>query len=88
MIVTIDIPDGLRAPLQKQFGDLSRTALEALAVESYRTRTLSAFQIRQMLGHESRMATIDFLSAHGVYPNYTDESVAEDLATLDRVLGS
>ena len=87
MTVAIEIPDAEAESLQKHFGDLSRKALEGLAVEGYRSKVLSAFQVRQLLGYSSRWETIDFLSAHGVWPNYDVEDLKQDMETLDKVLG-
>ncbi len=87
MTVTLEIPDSISAPLQKQFGDLSRRALEDLAVDGYNSRALSSFQVGQLLGHTSRWETIDFLSAAGVWPNYNEDDLKADIETLDKVLG-
>ena len=46
-------------------GDLSRRALEALALEGYRDQTLTLYQISEMLGL-SRVETEDFLGRHHV----------------------
>ena len=45
-------------------------ALEALALEGYRTERLSESELRQMLGFETRMQVHAFLKEHGVYLNY------------------
>ena len=87
MTVTLEIPDSISEPLQKQFGDLSRRALEDLAVDGYKNRALSSFQVGKMLGHSSRWETIDFLSAAGVWPNYTEADLKADSETLDTLLG-
>jgi hypothetical protein len=46
MQVTIDLPED---------GDFSRRALEALAVEGYRTGALSETQVKTLLGFKTRL---------------------------------
>jgi hypothetical protein len=82
MKITLDIPDELASA---PFGDPSRIALEALAVEGYRTGRISAFQVRQMLGHESRWETEDFLSANGVWPGTTVAELEAEFRSLEKL---
>ncbi len=65
MELTLEIPDEIAACLAGPGRALSRTALEALAVEGYRGGALTTKQVRLLLGHLSRWETEDFLSAHG-----------------------
>ena len=58
--------------------DLARVALEALAVESVRSGTLSVFQARQLLGIQSRYEMDGLLKTHGVFCNLTLEDVQKD----------
>jgi hypothetical protein len=51
-------------------------------VEGYRTQTLSAAQVRRMLGFQTRMEVDAFLKQHGVYRNYTEEDLDRDIETL------
>ena len=53
--VTIALPDELSAALAAPGQDLSRAAFEALALAAYRERKISAAQLRQLLGYETRM---------------------------------
>jgi hypothetical protein len=82
MQVTLEIPEELSAALP---GDPSRIALEALAAEGYRTGRFSAFQVRQLLGHESRWDTEAFLSAHGVWPGTTVEDLEAEFRSLEKL---
>jgi len=61
--------------------DLSRTALEALALDAYRTELLSESQVLRMLGFETRMEVHAFLKEHGVYLNYSFEDLERDRET-------
>jgi hypothetical protein len=42
MAVSIDLPEDIEEMLEKQWGNLPRHALEALAIEGYRTGVLTA----------------------------------------------
>ena len=61
--VTLEIPEDLAALLRFGGRDLSRAALEALAVEEYRARRLSDAQFRRLLGL-SRLQADGLLKAH------------------------
>jgi predicted HTH domain antitoxin len=65
MEVTLHIPDEVAKRLAGAGGDLSRRALEALALEGYREQTLTLYQVSEMLGL-SRVETEDFLGQHQV----------------------
>lgn len=86
MNVTVTIPDTIGAALEAGGADLQRALLEGFAVESYRTGTLSAAEVRVLLGHDSRWETEDFLSAHDAWPGATAEQVAEDGRSLNALL--
>lgn len=83
MEITLTIPDKLAAEIAENSADIPRLASEALAVEGYRTGRLSAYEVRQLLGHESRWETEGFLSAHNAWPGTTVEDVQEDFRTLE-----
>lgn len=59
--------------------DQTRLALESLALEAYRSQTLSEEQIRQLLGFESRFDVHAFLKEHDVYMDYTREDLKQDI---------
>ena len=77
MQVSLEIPDELAAPGQ----DLSRAALEALGLEAYRERRISAYQLRMLLGIGSRWELDAFLKERQVY-DYTIEDFEKDLSTI------
>ena len=82
MQVTFTVPDEMVSGLAGDSDDLSRIALEAFAVQGYRCRRLSAFEVRQLLGHASRWETENFLAAHEVWPGLTEEDLAEELKRI------
>jgi hypothetical protein len=84
MHIALDIPDniaGVIAPDQ----DPARAALEALALEGYRSRRLGESAIRRLLGFESRTEVHGFLKNHGVYMHYTMADVERDTEAALRV---
>jgi hypothetical protein len=85
--ITISLPDELLAAFSAQGQDLSRAALEALALEAYRTRKISTAQLRRLLGYHTRMEVDAFLKDHGVELEYTLEDLERDRET-HRQLGS
>ena len=86
MKVTIDLPADVSAKLQEQGTELSRRALEALAVDGYRTGALSETQVRRLLNLDSRFDVHALLKEHRVPLRYTEADLEEDLAA-HRALG-
>ena len=79
--VTIALPDELSAALAVPGQDLSRAAFEALALAAYRERKISAAQLRQLLGYETRVEVDAFLKNHVVELEYTLEDIERDRET-------
>ena len=77
MDVTLHIPDELAQRLKAAGGDLSRRALEALALAEYKLGHLTTAELRPLLGFGTRAALDGFLKAHGV-------SIAHTLDDLER----
>jgi len=82
MDVQLQIPDDVARVIQTEQPDLSRAALEALALEGYRSERLSEAQVRRMLGFRTRMQVHAFLKAHNVYLNYSVHELENDLESL------
>ena len=81
----LNIPDDIAARLQPNDGDISRRLLEMAALEGYRSGELTAYQVQQMLGLQTRMEVDDFLKRHEVYPGYSDEELAHEAETSRRI---
>ena len=62
MQVTVQLPDDLG-----QRANPAREALEAFAIEGYRSGALTALQVRELLGFETRYELDGFLKAHQVW---------------------
>src|SRR5213592_1351033 len=73
MEVTLNIPDEVAKRLSASGGDVSRRALEAIALEGYREHTLTLYQISEMLGL-SRVETEDFQPKHNIPLPETDDA--------------
>jgi TorA maturation chaperone TorD len=80
MTIVLSLPEDIAKALSAQQGDLSRAAMESLALEGYRSHHLSEEQVRRMLGFDSRWDVHAFLKQHGVYLNYTKQELEDDLA--------
>jgi predicted HTH domain antitoxin len=86
MSVTIELPEEIEQQLETEWGNLPRRALEAVALEGYRSGALTLAQLRRMLGFETRMEVDAFLKQHGVYLEYSVEDLKQDRETLERIL--
>jgi hypothetical protein len=64
--------------LSEQGTDLSRAAIEAIALEGYRSRRLSTGQVRRLLGFATRIRVHEFLKEHGVYLHYSAADIEQD----------
>lgn len=64
MNVTIQIPDDVARHLASTGIDLSRRALEALAIDEYKNGHLTMSAMRQLLGFETRDQLDEFLKSH------------------------
>jgi len=85
MDVRLEIPDDLGQRLAASGEDLSRRALEAFALEEYKTRRISKAELRRLLGIDTRYELDGFLKAHGVWMDYTIDDLRRDVATLQRL---
>lgn len=81
MEVVFDLPDDVAKDLQGKWSDVPRLALERVALEGYRSGTLTAEQVRRMLGYGTRMQVDEFLKQNGVYLEYTPDDLAHDTET-------
>jgi predicted HTH domain antitoxin len=80
MQITVHLPDDLA-----QHTDPIREALEAFAIEGYRSGALSAYQIRVLLGFKTRHELDGFLKRHEVWDHaYSSEDLERDAAAFQR----
>src|SRR5260370_2771336 len=81
MEVTLHIPDDIAKRLSAAGGDVSRRALEAVALEGYREQALTLYQVSEML-RLSRVETEDFLGPHHVPLAWLGETRLDPEASL------
>jgi hypothetical protein len=80
MTIILNLPEDIAKELSTQGSDLTRAAMESLALEGYRSGRLSEEQVRRMLGFDSRFEVHAFLKQHNTYLNYTEADLKNDLA--------
>jgi predicted HTH domain antitoxin len=82
MQITVQLPDDFA-----QHPDPAGEALEALAIEGYRSGKLSQSDAGRLLGL-CRIEFEGFLKRHGILEgSYSSEDLQNDVETLERLLG-
>jgi uncharacterized protein YgbK (DUF1537 family) len=84
MQFTVDIPDDLARRVIAAGGDISRQALEALALEELRAGRITEPELAQALGL-GRLQLDGFLKAHGIYQEYTVQDFEAERAALKEI---
>jgi len=79
MDVVFSVPDGLAERLQERWGDLSKRALEAIVADAYREEALTLGEVREVLGHSTRLETEAFLKERGALLEYTEQELEADV---------
>lgn len=86
MQLSVEIPDEVARQMSQDGHDPARAALEGVAIEGYRSGSLTARQTREMLGFETRDELEGFLKSHNVTEGaYGLEDFRRDCAALDRL---
>ena len=85
MKIWLDLPDAAVKQLAEEGRDLSRAALEALAIDAYRMNRLTGYQLCRLLEIPSRDDLDEFLKRHGVPLEYTIEDFEREGATSARL---
>jgi Uncharacterised protein family (UPF0175) len=85
MEFTVQIPDDVARSMSASGGDLARRALEALALEEFRSGHLTKPELRRLLGFGTRYRLDGFLKSHGVYEDYTMEDFESDRDALKQL---
>jgi len=81
MQITLELPEDIAQGLESRWKDLPRAAIESLALEAYRSRALTAAQLRRLLGFQTRMQVDAFLKEHEIY-DYTAADFEQDREAL------
>ena len=85
MELTVLIPDDLARSMTGSGEDLARRALEALALEEFKSGHITKPELRRLLGYGTRYRLDGFLKSHGVYEDYTMEDFEQELEGLRRL---
>ena len=78
MQITIDIPEAIGQQLIAQWGNLAQRAKEALAIEAYRSGSLTSAQIQSLLNLSSRWEVEEFLKNSPAYLDYTESDLEQE----------
>lgn len=85
MIITVEIPEQLADHLIAAGQEPARAALEALALEGYRSERLTEDDIRKLLGFDTRMEVHGFLKQHGAFLLYSEADLEHDRQVASQV---
>jgi hypothetical protein len=80
MQITLEVSEDIARHFAVNPEDLSRAALEALAIEGVRSGKLTTEQVRRLLGFSTRYEADGFLKQHEVYYPWSREDVQRDAA--------
>jgi predicted HTH domain antitoxin len=83
--IAVELPEEIAKRLESAWRDVSRGALEAVALEGYRDGALTRDQVGQLLGL-SLWETEAFLKQRQAYLQYTVEDLDQDRRDLDLAL--
>ena len=85
MNLMVEIPDDVAERLAAAGGDLSRRALEALALEEFKRGHLTRPELRRLLGFVTHAELDAFFKAHEVFGSYTVADLEQDRRDLRRL---
>ena len=85
MNLIVPIPDDVAQRLAEGGGDLSRRALEALALDEYKRGHLTNPELRRLLGFGTRDALDGFLKAHDIFEPYSLDDLERERRDLQRL---
>lgn len=87
MEIIINIPDNMTSKLEKKWGNLSQKIIKNIALEAYQNRLISTNELKEILNLSSSLEVHKFLKESGVFLNYDEEDLEEDLNTIDTLRG-
>jgi predicted HTH domain antitoxin len=82
--IAVELPEDIAKRLETAWRDVSRGALEAIALEGYRDGTLNREQVGRILAL-SFWETEAFLKERQAYLAYDEEDLEQDRRDLDRL---
>lgn len=84
--LTLELPDELAAALAPNAADLPRTAFEALALQAYRTHSISAAQLLTLLGFSTRDQLDSYLKSLNFPPDLTPVELERQIQSLNQLI--
>ena len=89
MTISINISEQAEKALRGAWGEgLGRAALEALALEGYRSGKFGAADVGELVGLRDRWQVGAWLAERKAFLHYSVSDLEDDRRTLDRVVGS
>jgi hypothetical protein len=85
MNIVVDVPEDIAHQLEASWGDISQRALEALALEAYRSGAVMEAQVQRMLNLPSRWELETFLKRAQAYLDYTEADLERDILAIRKV---
>jgi hypothetical protein len=85
MRIAVEIPDEFAALLLPFGRPSERVAFEALVVDAYRDRRITAHQAGELLGIRSRYQLDGFFKERGVWLEYSAEDFERERETTERL---
>lgn len=82
MQITVEVPDEIAQRLGQFEGDLSHRLLELIVADAYSSGKINTAEVGQILQLPSRLSVYAFLKRMGVYLNYDEAELEQDLQTL------
>ena len=82
MDVSIIVPDDVVHRLKTRWNDLSRSTLEALAIEAYKAGVITENEVQRMLNLDSRWDVDEFLKRARAYIDYTEIDLQQDIDSI------
>lgn len=83
MQLTVEIPGDLGRRFSDSGTDLSRRAIELLALEEYKSAHLTEAELQRLLGFSTRYELDGFLKAHEVWDDVGIEDLRQDVRDLE-----
>ena len=86
MNITIEVPEDVAHQLESIWADLPQRAVEALAIEAYRSGVITEAEVQRMLHLPSRWEDDAVLKRAKAYLDYTEDDLEQDILATHQVL--
>jgi len=78
----IPIHDDVALQIKNQWPNIPRRALEAFALEAYRSDVITEYEVQKLLQISSRMELDAFLKQSKAYIEYTEKDLQQDIENI------